>query len=133
MRIIKSLIFIPIILTLNSCFLAITGTPHNHKYQETNNKNDLTLDVTCMYLNKTFVVGKVNPTDSIIIKSTSFESNNKKNILLQNNISDSIRFYNWRIGDGKYHKNISNDTIEIFRITKDGNKNLYQFTYKSQN
>ena len=33
---------------LNSCFLAITGAPHNHFYKEIHNKDNLQLQVHCM-------------------------------------------------------------------------------------
>ena len=47
-----------------------------------------------------------------------------------NQISDSTRYYNWRILDRKYHKNQSKDTIEIIQISKDGNEKHYKFIAK---
>ncbi|SEH80537.1 hypothetical protein SAMN02927937_01527 [Paenimyroides aquimaris] len=133
MRIIKSLIFIPIILTLNSCFLAITGAPHFHSYKEINNKNDLKLDVHCMYLNKTFEIRNTNPSDSIYIQSLSFKKPNERKSLNHNNFSDSVRFYNWRIGDMKYHNKKREDTIQIIQVTNNGKQNIYKYILELNN
>ncbi|WDF45203.1 hypothetical protein PQ459_09860 [Chryseobacterium sp. KACC 21268] len=115
-----------LISTLNSCFLAITGAPHQHSYKEVNNKDDLKLLVHCMYLNKTFEVHNANTQDSIYIKSSSFKRPNEK-LSLNDAKSDSVKYYNWRIGDLKYHKNLPKDVIEITRITKEGNQIDYKF------
>ena len=133
MRIIKSLIFIAIILTLNSCLLAITGAPHFHSYKEINNKNDLKLDVHCMYLNKTFEIKNTNPSDSIYIQSSSFKNPNERKSLNHNNFSDSVRFYNWRIGDMKYHNKKRKDTIQIIQLTNDGKQNIYKYVLELNN
>ena len=123
----KIVFFILTILTLNSCFLAITGAPHNHSYKEINGYNDLDVNVHCMYLNKTFEIGNADPKDSLYIKSSSFKKPTEKKSLNGGTRIDSIRFYNWRISDTKYHKNILKDTIEIIKITKDKNEKVYRF------
>lgn len=111
--------------------MAITGAPHNHSTREINNEKDLTLNVYCMSLNKTFKIEKVNPEDSLFIKSSSFKNPKEKKLLNKNKSSDSTRFYNWRIGDMKFHKGISKDTIEIIKLTKNGNKINYKFVIDS--
>ncbi len=122
----RIIVILLLISTLNSCFLAITGAPHQHSYKEVDNKDDLKLLVHCMYLNKTFEVHNVNTEDSIYISSSSFKKSNEK-LSLNGNNADSIRYYNWRIGDIKYHKNLSQDVIEITKITKKGNQINYKF------
>ncbi len=123
----KIILFIIIILTLNSCFLAITGAPHNHSYKEINGNNELNLIVHCMYLNKTFEIRNANPNDSLYIKSSSFKNPSEKKSLNGKIRTDSIRYYNWRILDGKYHKNLMKDTIEIIDITNQNNQKVYKF------
>lgn len=131
MKIVKIVAFILIMLTLNSCFLAITGAPHLHAYKEVSDKNDLKLNVHCMYLNKTFEIRNVNPNDSIFIQSLSFKKPNEIKSLNHNNLSDSIRFYNWRIGDRKYHSKKRKDTINIIRVVSNGDKMVYRFVLDS--
>ncbi|MDM1551861.1 hypothetical protein [Empedobacter falsenii] len=123
-RIIKLLF---IFLTLNSCFLAITGMPHNHYYKEINNKNDLKVKVHCMYLNKTFEIRNTIPSDFIYIQSSSFKKPNERKLLNQKMISDSVIYYNWRIGDLKYHNKKRKDTIQIIRISKEGKQSNYKY------
>ncbi|MGV0830039.1 hypothetical protein ACTS9C_14465 [Empedobacter brevis] len=120
-----------IILTLNSCFLAITGVPHSHRYKEISDKNDLKLNVFCTYLIKRFEIRNVNPNDSIYIQSLSFKKLNEGKSLNHNNLSDSLRFYNWRIGDMKYHNKKRKDTINIIKITSNGDKTVYKFVLDS--
>ncbi|WP_298392354.1 hypothetical protein [Flavobacterium sp.] len=129
----KIILFLVIILTLNSCFLAITGAPHNHSYKEINGINDLNLDVHCMYLNKTFEIRNADPNDSLYIKSSNFKKPSEKKSLNGKIQTDSIRFYNWRIGDMKYHRNILKDTIEIIKIRNQKIEKVYMFVAESEN
>jgi hypothetical protein len=133
MRVIKSLIFILILLTLNSCFLAITGAPHSHSYKEINDKNDLKLNVHCMYLNKTFEIRNTNSSDSIYIQSSSFKKPNERKSLNHNDFSDSVRFYNWRIGDIKYHNKKRKDKIQIIQVKNNGTQNIYKYVLELNN
>lgn len=127
----KIIFFILITFALNSCFLAITGAPHTHTYKEINGNGDLNVNVHCMYLNKTFEIRNTNPDDSLYIKSSAFKKPSEKKSLNKNTRTDSIRFYNWRIGDIKYHKNLTKDTIEIIKITQQGNSKIYKFVSES--
>lgn len=126
MKVVRTFAFILIILTLNSCFLAITGAPHYHTYKEISGKDDLKLGIHCMYLNKTFEIRNTNPNDTIYIQSSSFNNPNKK-IAVNHYLADSVRFYNWRIGDMRYHNKKRKDTINIQRISAKGEKTLYKF------
>ena len=125
----KYIVIILSSIILNSCFLAITGTPHTHLYKELNGKNDISLNVHCMYLNKTFEIRDSNPQDSLYIKSSNFKNPTEAKSLNKNRASDSTRYYNWRIGDMKYHKKIAKDTIEILKTMKGGNYTKYRFVY----
>ncbi|MCU7618439.1 hypothetical protein NZ698_14660 [Chryseobacterium sp. PBS4-4] len=127
----KTTLFILIILTLNSCFLAITGAPHNHSYREINGYSNLNLHVHCMYLNKTFEIRNANPNDSVYIKSSHFNKLAEKVSFNEKKRSDSIRFYNLRIGDMKYHRNLTKDIIEII-ITNQKNEKVYKFVAESK-
>ncbi|MDM1137410.1 MULTISPECIES: hypothetical protein [unclassified Empedobacter] len=131
MKIFNFLFFILIILTLNSCFLAITGAPHSHSYKEISDKNDLKLNVFCTYLIKQIKIGNVNPNDSIYIQSSSLKKLNERKLLNHNDLSDSMRFYNLRIGDIKFHSKKRKDTINIIRITSNGDKTVYKFLLDS--
>ncbi|HXJ99493.1 MAG TPA: hypothetical protein VNJ50_11635 [Gelidibacter sp.] len=123
-KIITSII---LILTLNSCFLGITGAPHSHLYREITGNSTIKVNVHCMYLNKTFEIRNSNPNDSLFIQSSSFKNPSEKRSLNRDIPTDSIRYYNWRIGDIRYHKNILKDTIEIIKITKKGNQIAHKF------
>lgn len=129
----KIIPFILVVSTLNSCFLAITGAPHQHYYKEISGKDDLKLQVHCMYLNKTFEIRNSNSEDSIYIKSTSFKNSDKMISLNGKKNYDSIKYYNWRIGDMKYHKNLNKDVIELIRNTKEGNQIVYKFIGETNN
>lgn len=131
MKIFNFLFFILNILSLNSCFLAITGAPHSHSYKEISDKNDLKLNVLCTYLIKWIKIGNVNPNDSIYIQSSSLKKLNERKLLNHDDSSDSVRFYGLRIGDMKYHSKKRKDTINIIRITSNGNKTVYKFLLDS--
>lgn len=77
-KIITSII---LILTLNSCFLGITGAPHSHLYREITGNSTIKVNVHCMYLNKTFEIRNSNPNDSLFIQSSSFKNPSEKNLL----------------------------------------------------
>jgi len=128
----KLIPFILIIMTLNSCVLGITGAPHKHSYKEINGNNELNLNVHCMYMNKTFEIRNANPKDSLYIKSASFKNPSEMKSLNGKVRPDSIRHYNWRILDGKYHKNLMKDTIEIIKITNQNNQKKYKFIADSK-
>lgn len=123
----KIVLILFIAFLLNSCFLAITGTPHTHSYKEINGKNDLKLGVVCYYLNKTFSIKNIGFEDSIYIKSSSFKKPEEKKSFNKINGKDSLYHYGWRIGDRKYHKNFEKDTIEIIKVTKEGHTINYKF------
>lgn len=123
----KIVLILLFILLLNSCFLAITGAPHEHSYEEINGKNDLKLSVICYYLNKTFSFKNSGFEDSIFIKSSVFKKPTQKKSFYKINSSDSLYHYSWRIGDRKYHKNFKTDTIEVIKITKKGDTINYKF------
>lgn len=130
----KNLIpFIFIIMTLNSCILGITGAPHEHTHKEINGNNELNLNVRCMSMNKSFEIRNANPSDSLYIKSLSFKKPSEMKSLNGNVRPDSVRYYNWRILDGKYHKNLMNDTIEIIKITNQNDQKIYKFIADSKN
>ena len=75
----KIVLMLLFIFLLNSCFLAVTGAPHEHYYKEINGKNDLKLSVVCYYLNKTFSFKNNGFEDSIYIKSSVFKKPTEKN------------------------------------------------------
>ncbi|MGV0978128.1 hypothetical protein [Empedobacter falsenii] len=101
--------------------------PHNHYYKEINNKNDLKVKVHCMYLNKTFEIRNTIPSDFIYIQFSSFKKPNERKLLNQKMISDSVIYYNWRIGDLKYHNKKRKDTVQIIRISKEGKQSNYKY------
>lgn len=119
-------------MTLNSCTLGITGAPHKHTYKEINGNNELNLSVRCMSMNKIFEIRNANPGDSLYIKSLSFKNPTEMKSLNGEIASDSIRYYNCRILDGKYHKNLMKDTIEIIKITNKNNQKKYIFIADSK-
>jgi len=119
-------------MTLNSCVLGITGAPHKHTYKEIYGNNELNLSVRCMSMNKTFEIRNGNPNDSLYIKSLSFKNSSEMKSLNGKVGPDSIRHYNWRILDGKYHKNLMNDTVEIIKITNQNNQKKYIFIADSK-
>jgi len=129
----KTALFLLITLTLNSCVLGITGAPHKHSYKEIDGNNELNLTVRCMSMNKTFEITNANPGDSLYIKSSSFKNPTEMKSLNGKIGSDSIRYYNWRITDGKYHRNLMNDTIVIVKITDQNNQKNYKFILESNN
>ncbi|WP_438967259.1 hypothetical protein [Flavobacterium sp.] len=126
----KNVLILLFILLLNSCFLAVTGAPHEHYYKEINGKNDLKLSVVCYYLNKTFSFKNSGFEDSIFIKSSVFKKPTQKKSFYKINSSDSLYHYIWRIGDRKYHKNFKTDIIEVIKITKKGDTIIYKFIGK---
>lgn len=85
-----------------------------------------------MYMNKTFEIRNANPKDSLYIKSASFKNPSEMKSLNGKVRPDSIRHYNWRILDGKYHKNFMKDTIEIIKITNQNDQKKYIFTADSK-
>lgn len=103
-----------------------------HSYKEINNKNELNVNVHCMYLNKTFEIRNAIPSDSIYIQSSSFKKPNERKSLNLNRMTDSVRYYNWRIGDMKYHSKKRKDTIQIIRISKEGYQNDYKYVLESK-
>jgi len=128
----KLIPFILMIITLNSCVIRITGAPHKHTYKEINGNNELNVSVRCMSMNKTFEIRNANPDDSLYIKSSSFKNQTEMKSLNGKVRPDSIRHYNWRILDGKYHKNLMKDTIEIINIRNQNNQKKYIFTADSK-
>lgn len=120
------------IITLNSCVLGITGAPHKHSYKEIDGNNELNLSVRCMSMNKTFEIRNANPDDSLYIKSSSFKNPSEMKSLNGKVGPDLIRHYNWRILDGKYHKNLMKDTIEIIKIRNQNNQKKYIFIADSK-
>ena len=129
----KIALFLLITLTLNSCVLGITGAPHKHSYKEIDGNNELNLSVRCMSLNKIFEIRNANPNDSLYIKSSNFKNPTEMKSLNGKIGSDSIRYYNWRIRDGKYHRNLMNDTIVLVKITDQNNQKIYKFIPESKN
>lgn len=65
-----------------------------------------------------FEIRKTNPSDSIFIQSSSFRKSYEIKSLNHKELSDSIRYYNWRVGDMKYHNKNRKDTIQIIQISK---------------
>src|SRR5690606_20096332 len=129
----KTALFLLITLTLNSCVLGITGAPHKHSYKEIDGNNELNLTVRCMSMNKTFEITNANPGDSLHIKSSSIKNPTEMKSLNGKIGSDSIRYYNWRITDGKYHRKLMNDTIVIVKITDQNTQKNYKFILESNN
>jgi len=132
MKMKKIILFILITMTFNSCVLGITGAPHKHTYKEINGNEEFVLSVHCMYMNKTFEIKNADPNDSIYIKSISFKNPSEVKSLNGKIRPDSIRYYNWRISDGKYHKNLMNDTIKIIKITNQNDQKKYIFIADSK-
>lgn len=67
----------------------------------------------------------MNPNDYIYIQSLSLKKLNKRKLLNHDDLSNSVIFYGLRIGDMKYHSKKRKDTINIIRITSNGNKAVY--------
>ena len=116
------------IIILNSCFLAITGAPHTHFYDDiSKNENKINLSVFCTPRWKTYRITIVKNDDKAYVKSKAFRNSDEYYLFDKEN--DNSKGYELKINDTKFHRYFT-DTILVKIIDNNNIENIHKFLPK---
>lgn len=102
--------YIGVLLVLCNC------APHNHYYKSQGKSNEDRLEIFCTKRDKIWLFDRYKiGSDTILIHSNHFEELNTPKIMdtLSYRMKDTQKSFLIKINDGKFHKQIKNDTVSI--------------------
>ena len=115
-------------LTLNACLLMPPGAPHGHDAEIlSSSETGIRLGISCQPHRKYYTISGTADTDSVYISSGKMRNQEHLMFYKQFLCSGTQKTYPLRMGDHKFHHNVTGDTIRVRVVKADKTVENYRF------